>query len=70
MMTGNTHPRIAKEDVGNLLIPLTDAKTQQQIIEETLARQTESSRLRYYAEEVWHKARERFEEQLLQGSKP
>ncbi len=69
MMTGNTHPRIANEDVINLLIPLTDEKTQQSIVEETIASQTESARLRTHAEAVWREARERFEQQLLQGNK-
>jgi type I restriction enzyme, S subunit len=69
MMTGNTHPRIANEDVANLLVPLTDEKTQQKIVEETLARQAESARFRGYAETVWRAARERFEQQLLQESK-
>lgn len=69
MMTGNTHPRIANEDVANLLVPLTDEKTQQEIVEATLARQAESARLRVHAEAVWRAARERFEKQLLQGGK-
>lgn len=69
MMTGNTHPRIANEDVANLLAPLTDEKTQQEIVEATLARQAESARLRVHAEAVWRAARERFEQQLLQGGK-
>ncbi len=67
MMTGNTHPRIANEDVANLLVPLTDEKTQLLIVEETLARQAESVRLCAHAETVWRQARERFEQQLLQG---
>lgn len=69
MMTGNTHPRIANEDVANLLVPLTDEKTQQRIVEETLASQAESARLRTHAETIWREARERFEQQLLQGGK-
>ncbi|MDY6920516.1 MAG: restriction endonuclease subunit S [Pseudomonadota bacterium] len=69
MMTGNTHPRIANEDVANLLVPLTDEKIQQKIVEETLASQAESARLRIHAETVWREARERFEQQLLQGDK-
>lgn len=69
MMTGNTHPRIANEDVSNLLVPLTDEKTQQKIVEETIASQAESVRLRAHAEAVWREARERFEQQLLQGGK-
>lgn len=67
MMTGNTHPRLANEDVVNLLIPLADKATQQRIVDETLACQAEAVRLRAHAETVWHKARERFEQQLLKG---
>lgn len=69
MMTGNTHPRIANEDVVNLLVPLADPATQTHIVEETLARQAESARLRANVETVWRNARERFEQQLLQGGK-
>jgi len=69
MMTGNTHPRIANEDVVNLLVPLADPATQAHIVEETLACQAESARLRAHAETVWREARERFEQQLLQGGK-
>ena len=68
MMTGNTHPRLANEDVVNLLLPLADKPTQQRIVDETTARQSEASRLRAHAETVWQRARERFEQQLLQGS--
>lgn len=68
MMTGNTHPRLANEDVVNLLIPLTDKPTQQRIVDETLAYQAEATRQRAHAETVWQQARERFEQQLLQGS--
>lgn len=67
MMTGNTHPRLANEDVVNLLIPLADRATQQRIVDETLACQAEAARLRAHAETVWQQARERFEQQLLKG---
>ena len=67
MMTGNTHPRLANEDVTNLLIPLADLKRQQRIVDETLACQTEAMRLRAHAETIWQQARERFEQQLLKG---
>jgi len=70
MMTGNTHPRIANEDVANLLVPLANEKTQQRIVEETLASQAASARQRLHAETVWREAREHFEQQLLQGGKP
>lgn len=67
MMTGNTHPRIANEDVVNLLLPLADPATQSQIVEATLARQAECGRLRAHADATWREARERFEHLLLQG---
>ncbi len=70
MMTGNTHPRLANEDVVNLLIPLADKTTQQRIVDETLACQAEAARLRTHAETVWQQARERFEQQLLKGDAP
>jgi hypothetical protein len=56
--------------VANLLVPLTDEKTQREIVEATLARQAESARLKAHAETVWRTARSRFEQQLLQGGKP
>lgn len=68
MMTGNTHPRIANEDVVNLLVPLTDAEMQDLIVNETLSRQAESVRLRNHAETVWREARVHFEQQLLKGN--
>jgi type I restriction enzyme S subunit len=67
MMTGNTHPRIANEDVANLLIPLASPDTQKAIVDETLSRQAESARLRDHAEKVWREAREVFEKQLFVG---
>jgi len=67
MMTGNTHPRIANEDVAKLLLPLTDPSKQALIGEETLRKQAESVRLRDRAETIWREARERFEQQLLKG---
>ncbi len=68
MMTGNTHPRLANEDVGNLLIPLADIASQQRIVAETAARQAEAGRLRVHADSVWQQARERFKQQLLKGA--
>ena len=69
MMTGNTHPRIANRDVENLLIPLGDCTVQRRIVEDALSRQAEALRLRVRAEAVWREARERFEQQLLQGGR-
>lgn len=68
MMTGNTHPRIANEDVANLLVPTADVQTQQTIVDKVAECQREAQRLQAHAETVWQRARERFEQQLLQGS--
>lgn len=70
MMTGNTHPRIANEDVGNLLIPLADPKVQDRIVAAAREREAEASRLREEAQSIWQAARQRFEDQLLNGVAP
>jgi hypothetical protein len=67
MMTGNTHPRLANEDVVNLLIPLAEIAAQRRIVDETLVRQTEATRLRDHADSLWQKARARFAQQLLKA---
>jgi restriction endonuclease S subunit len=67
MMTGNTHPRLANEDVANLLIPLAHRKIQNRIVDETAELQAASISLRSNAEIIWQQARTRFEEQLMHG---
>ncbi|MCA3424908.1 MAG: hypothetical protein INF81_18305 [Roseomonas sp.] len=70
MMTGNTHPRIANEDVGNLLIPLADPEVQDRIVAAAMEREAEASRLRDEAQSIWQAARQRFENQLFNGVMP
>lgn len=65
MMTGNTHPRLANEDVINLVIPIPDVEVQKQITSEVTRRREEARRLRSEAETVWQNAKQWFEEQLL-----
>ncbi len=65
MMTGNTHPRIANEDVENLLIPLADRKTQDRIVEVSQEREAKANQLRNEAVSLWQAGRRCFEEQLL-----
>ena len=67
MMTGNTHPRIANEDVVNLLIPLAAPKVQDRIVAAAREREAEAIRLRDEAQTIWKSARQRFEDQLLNG---
>ncbi|HEX5961292.1 MAG TPA: restriction endonuclease subunit S [Rhodanobacteraceae bacterium] len=65
MMTGNTHPRLANEDVVNLVVPVPDAKIQQSIAAEIRRRRERARVLRAEAEAGWAEARLWFEEQLL-----
>ena len=65
MMTGNTHPRLATDDVVNLVIPLPDATTQTAIATEVQRRREQARRLRAEADAGWSEAKRWFEEQLL-----
>lgn len=65
MMTGNTHPRLANDDVVDLLIPIPDLKIQQEIVEELHRRRLEARRLREEAAEEWEEAKAGFEARLL-----
>jgi restriction endonuclease S subunit len=67
MMTGNTHPRLANEDVVDLLIPIPDSKIQREIVEELRRRRLEARRLREAAAREWEAAKARFEAKLLSG---
>ncbi|MEH1958558.1 MAG: restriction endonuclease subunit S [Nostoc sp.] len=65
MMTGNTHPRLANEDVISLVIPIPGWEVQKQIAAEVQHRSEEARRLRTEAERGWQDAKKWFEEQLL-----
>ena len=67
MMTGNTHPRLANEDVINLRIPVPSPATQMLIANEVQRRRAVARQLRLEADEGWEKAKKWFEEQLLGG---
>lgn len=67
--SGGNYPAITQDELANVLIPLPDEPTQQRIVEEVVRRNDEADRLEAHAETVWRKARERFEQQLLQGGK-
>lgn len=69
MMTGNTHPRLANEDVVNLVVPVPDVKDQEKIAAEVTHRREESRRLRNEAHTIWDDAKRRFEVELL-GPEP
>ena len=65
MMTGNTHPRIANDDVRNLRIPVPSMDVQHTIINEMRKRVERSRLLKREAEIEWTAAKERFERELM-----
>ena len=65
MMTGNTHPRLANDDMVNLIIPVPDIATQTTIAAEVRRRRETARALRTKAEADWSEAKRWFEEQLL-----
>jgi type I restriction enzyme S subunit len=65
MTTGNTRPRLANKDVVDLLIPIPDLQTQQEVVDELRGRRMESRRLREEAAREWEAAKTRFEARLL-----
>lgn len=65
MMTGNTHPRLAPEDVAALVVPVPSTDQQLTIAAEVDRRRAEARRLRAEARAGWAKARQAFEDALL-----
>jgi nitrogen regulatory protein PII-like uncharacterized protein len=65
MMTGNTHPRLANEDVTNLVIPVPKRNVQEKIAYEVDRRRQDARRLREEARREWDAAKQRFEDELL-----
>jgi hypothetical protein len=65
MMTGNTHPRLANDDVVNLVVPIPDANLQEKIAAEVVHRREKARRLRDEAHTIWDDAKSRFEKELL-----
>lgn len=65
MMTGNTHPRLANDDVVNLLIPIPSSNIQAAIVAEVINRRKKARQLREEAERDWQRAKADFEAQLV-----
>ncbi|PZO43561.1 MAG: hypothetical protein DCF15_22525, partial [Phormidesmis priestleyi] len=65
MMTGNTHPRLASEDVVNLVVPIPVRGIQERIVAEIKRRRLDARQLRQEAETEWEAAKTRFEHKLL-----
>jgi len=65
MMTGNTHPRLANEDVVNLVVPIPDEKAQRRIVDDVAKRKEEVRRARAEAVAGWAAALAAFEAKLI-----
>lgn len=68
--SGGNYPAITQEELGKVLIPLPDKATQQRICDEVERRHAEARRLEAEAQSIWQAARQRFEDQLLNGVVP
>ena len=69
-MTGNTHPRLANEDVVDLVIPIPDEKIQQDVVDELHRRRMEARQLREEAAREWEAAIKGLEKRLLGSEAP
>lgn len=65
MMTGNTHPRLANDDVVKLVVPIPDDAVQANIAAEVARRREKARELRAAAADVWEQAKTDFEASLL-----
>ena len=65
--SGGNYPAITQDELARVVVPVPDMATQAEIVEEITRRKVRSEFLREQAELIWRKAREHFEEQLLQG---
>lgn len=65
MMTGNTHPRLANEDVPDLILPVPPLAIQAEIVAEVQRRRAIARQLREAAETGWNAAKQAFEHTLL-----
>lgn len=65
MMTGNTHPRLANDDVINLIVPVPSEEVQRSIATDVRRRRKEARLLQGEAATEWDAAKRRFEQALL-----
>lgn len=66
MMTGNTHPRLANEDVINLVVPIpNDTAVQEGVVDEVQRRRMAARGMREAATREWEQAKAAFERELL-----
>ena len=65
MMTGNTHPRLANDDVVNLVVPVPNRDVQENIAREIAHRRANARRMRDRAARIWDEGQRQFEDELL-----
>ncbi|AMJ66233.1 restriction endonuclease subunit S [Hymenobacter sp. PAMC 26628] len=65
MMTGNTHPRLANEDVPDLILPVPPLAVQREVVAEVQRRRARARQLREAADAGWAAAKAAFEARLL-----
>lgn len=65
----NNQAGINASTLAQLRVPIPNFETQQAIAAEVVNRKRDARRLKNHAETVWRTARERFEQQILQGGK-
>jgi len=65
----NNQAGINISTLAELRVPVPDTETQSSIAREVVSRKDKARELQIHAETVWREARERFEQQLLQGGK-
>jgi hypothetical protein len=66
MVTGNTHPRVAKEDAETILVPVPERTVQDELAKRMAQRRAEAATLRAKAEEEVQRALAAFTEALLE----
>lgn len=65
MMTGNTHPRLANEDVVNLVLPIPEEAAQKRIADDGAKRKEQVRLVRAQAASLWVAALAEFEAKLI-----
>ncbi|MFN3417630.1 MAG: restriction endonuclease subunit S [Caldimonas sp.] len=66
--SGGNYPAITQDELANIVVPLPDKRIQTRIVDEAISRSEKADALEQHAETLWQQARERFEQQLLQGA--
>ena len=65
MMTGNTHPRLANDDVRDLRVPIPEGATQHQIVAQVQQLQLTARQLRQEAKQNWKDSKRYFDSVLF-----